>query len=88
MHKILQQLLNRTFTYYHQISCKTEGDIKQKLLYSKLFAHVNVNATLVYATVLANWLDAKGQFSLKLGMTKLTVNGHQIEKTSCDVGHI
>ncbi len=33
MHKILQQLLNRTFTYYHQISCKTEGDIKRKLLY-------------------------------------------------------
>ncbi len=32
MHLILQQLLDGTFTYYHQISCKNEGDIKQKLL--------------------------------------------------------
>ncbi len=43
MHKILQQLLNRTFTYYHQISCKTEGDIKRKLLYSHYHCNLPID---------------------------------------------
>ncbi len=37
MHLILQKLLNRTFTYDHQISCETEGDIKRKLLFIDIY---------------------------------------------------
>ncbi len=36
---------NRTFTYYHQISCKTEGDIKQNLLYKIHFLHAGPTYT-------------------------------------------